>query len=816
MEHGSSKRSITRRNFVASMGAAGLGIICTASIGRGGPVYGDSVTGSAYGIGESRGSLPPGLAKQQCGSAVASFETMDQLVQAVCLQAGAVVYTKGFYAAGDGGGAFWEIVDSATADNVFVYACGNGKYASLIHDGFVNMKQVGIKADGVKQPYTYSGTNTALDGTSRDFWVSASGAEQENYRKLQAIVSARNSVYIPRGQYVFNGIYSIRVRDHLSVIGESMSGSVLIGTGFSNLHIEDEGSDLRFENFTLENFTSILPPPGRKLKIPTDANFDPNRHWDCYNYKSVTYKDGAYKSDLQCCIVIYNSPNHPNRNITVARVKVRNYWAGTIFGTKTATEPPYRSEHIRVERCVFEDIAFQPTGSNNVRNFKVIHNTFDNVGLQPCDFSRGNIGCEFSNNTITRSASMMKVEGSINNDYTRILSDDFIIRDNMYSNPPSVTDWHYEEEFVISNLTGDGIVSGNFIEMADYHQSAIRTNIRREFVDDNVRIVHNHIMTPAYSKYAKVNILQINRSYLNGGTEYPSAGKNVSFELNDVVMRMGTTGCFMPPLTNAQHLMFQNNHFKSDGAGYLENLVQGSAAKVRVLNNTLERVRKVMDTGLWERDVDVLEVTGNRLFSDYALQASYLNQALVRVAGGNNRIGQIIVRCNETNRSKVLEIEKTTCRLIEFTGNSMKEEEGNTAQFGHQAIAVDALVDEIRFDGNNISFPAQLAGGGIIQFRTSYPRNINRLFMENNIMTYSGYLVTGNRSAGTSSDLFVFRNNKVFRIQSDPLIWFTAAKGAVSYNVFDSAGVTINAVNNLFTEGNINLAGTITIQNPRP
>ncbi|MDF2717038.1 MAG: LL-diaminopimelate aminotransferase [Paenibacillus sp.] len=116
-------------------------------------------------------------------------------------------------------------------------------------------------------------------------------------------------------------------------------------------------------------------------------------------------------------------------------------------------------------------------------------------------------------------------------------------------------------------------------------------------------------------------------------------------------------------------------------------------------------------------------------------------------SGGNNRVGTIIVRCNETNRSKVLEIEKTSCRLIDFTGNLMKEEEGNTAQFGHQAIAVDALVDEIRFDGNNISFPAQLAGGGIIQFRSSYPRNIKRLFMENNIMTYSGYLVTGNRGA---------------------------------------------------------------------
>jgi hypothetical protein len=62
----------------------------------------------------------------------------------------------------------------------------------------------------------------------------------------------------------------------------------------------------------------------------------------------------------------------------------------------------------------------------------------------------------------------------------------------------------------------------------------------------------------------------------------------------------------------------------------------------------------------------------------------------------------------------------------------------------------------------------------------------------------------------------MFRNNKIFRIQSDPLIWFTASKGAISYNVFDSAAVTINAVNSLYTDGNINLAGTITIQNPRP
>jgi hypothetical protein len=798
MENDQGKKSVSRRKFVATLGATGLGAVLAAGLGSGGTAYA-SVTDT-----------------------VTSYDTMAQLQAATDLRTGTIVYTKGFYAAGDGGGAYWNVLGTGTADQLFIYACDNGKFVSLVHDGTINIKQVGVRADGVQVANTYptglSGFPASLAGTTRDFWVSNSGSETSNFDKLKAIVSARYNVYVPKGIYVFAGKSTIHVRNGLCFIGESMGESNLIGLGFSNYGVLEECNDILFENFTMDNYASILPPGNRKLRYLAEG-FDTAQHWDLNDYKSFSYRDGDYRSAIANAMQFVNG-SEENKNITVRRVKVKNYWCGFGFGTKTPTGPMALSRDILVEECVFEDIMYQPLGTNNVQNIRFLRNSFDNIGLQACDFSRGSIGCEFTGNYVTRASSMVKVEGSINNDFTRVLSDQFIIRDNIYKQPPGLTDWQFESKFVIDNLTGDGLVSGNFLEMGYVHNFGILTAIRRETLGDTVRITDNHFVTPTTSKYEWACMFSVQRVKINGSTDYPSAGKNIIFDNNHVTMRMSTVGCYMPTVTTATQIVLRNNLFVSDGAGYVSSFVLGCSNQMEITGNSLDRVRVVLETEisgvLRELDIKTILVTDNRLFSDYTNDFSVLGQPLIHVAGNvNNKTESIVIRGNYTNRSSLLKVEKMKFIRIDMTDNVMQENVGNSAQFGCQPLAVGAVVDDLNFEGNMIWFP-NATYSGILAFTATNTRNVKRLVMENNTMSLSGQLATGAPSSGLKPDVFLFRNNKVYKFQTNSSIAVNAVKGSVSLNVFDSTDVAINAFNVLFTQHNENTGGTITVTNPRP
>ncbi|SDE02296.1 hypothetical protein SAMN02799630_04426 [Paenibacillus sp. UNCCL117] len=798
MEHGREKKSVSRRKFVATMGAAGLGAVLAAGLGSRGTAYA-SVTDDT----------------------VTSYDTMALLQAASNLQPGTFVYTKGFYKAGDGGGAYWNVLDSGTADDMFVYACADGKRVSLIHDKTINIKQIGIRADGKKEPNQYptglENFPTSLAGTTRDFWVSESGSETSNFNKLKAIVSAGYNVYVPKGIYVFAGKSTIHVKNGLCFIGESMGESILIGLGFTNYGKLEECNDILFENFTMDNYTSILPPVqntippvDRKLKYPGEVGFADAKNWNPNDYKSFSYRGGDYRSNIANAMHFANA-SQEIKNITVRRVKVKNYWCGFGFGTKTPTGPMVPARDITVEECVFENIMFQPLGTNNVQNVRFLCNSFDNIGLQACDFSRGSIGCEFTGNYVTRASSMLKVEGHINDDFTRVLSDQFIIRDNIYKQPPALTDWQYESKFVIDNLTGDGLVSGNFLEMGFVHQIAIFTYIRRQSIDDTVLITNNHFVTPTSSKHGWACMFSVQRQVVNKSTSYPSAGKNIIFENNHVTMRTSTVGCFLPLVTNATQIALRNNLFVSDGAGYVLNLVRGCSEHLEISGNSVDRVQVVLETdlgGLRELDTKTILVTDNRLFSDYTNNSAALGEPLIHVTGhANNKTERIEIRGNYTNRSRLLKAEKMKFIRIDVTDNVMQENDGNTAQFGCQPLAVDALVDDLNFEGNTVWFPNQTTYGGILAFLTTNNRNVKRLVMENNTLSLSGPLATGAPSGSLKPEVFLFRNNKVYKVQSNPSIAIAAVKGSVSFNLFDSPDVEIGGY--MFKENNQNIGGTI-------
>jgi hypothetical protein len=83
-----------------------------------------------------------------------SFVTLADLVATTeDFIEGAFLYTSGFYAANDGGGARYKVsatpLTGFTTDNVGQILLANGKYAILDHQGSLSFPQFGAKGDGV-------------------------------------------------------------------------------------------------------------------------------------------------------------------------------------------------------------------------------------------------------------------------------------------------------------------------------------------------------------------------------------------------------------------------------------------------------------------------------------------------------------------------------------------------------------------------------------------------------------------------------------------------------------------------------------------
>jgi hypothetical protein len=84
---------------------------------------------------------------------MAKIFTNKAALVAASLTAGQIVSTKGYYTAGDGGGASYLIKTAgdygATPDEYGDHTLANGNVAVLQHEGVLNVKQFGAKGDGV-------------------------------------------------------------------------------------------------------------------------------------------------------------------------------------------------------------------------------------------------------------------------------------------------------------------------------------------------------------------------------------------------------------------------------------------------------------------------------------------------------------------------------------------------------------------------------------------------------------------------------------------------------------------------------------------
>lgn len=77
------------------------------------------------------------------------FETVADMVAEGSLEAGDICHTLGFHAAGDGGAAWYQVTDDATANGMDIIALENGLYAELqITEAYVTPEMFGALGDG--------------------------------------------------------------------------------------------------------------------------------------------------------------------------------------------------------------------------------------------------------------------------------------------------------------------------------------------------------------------------------------------------------------------------------------------------------------------------------------------------------------------------------------------------------------------------------------------------------------------------------------------------------------------------------------------
>jgi len=163
------------------------------------------------------------------------FENKAALA-AASLKEGQIVTTKGYYTAGDGGGATYLIKTAAafggTPDGYGDHTLANGNVAVLQHSGSVNVKQFGATGDGV------------TDDTV-------------------AIQAAVDSLSSGGGLYFPNGVYGVSNTLHIdqpiSILGESAGFEQIFqdaGTLFKGAVIElITGSFTTTSNKPIVNFT---------------------------------------------------------------------------------------------------------------------------------------------------------------------------------------------------------------------------------------------------------------------------------------------------------------------------------------------------------------------------------------------------------------------------------------------------------------------------------------------------------------------------------------------------------------------------------
>lgn len=148
------------------------------------------------------GTLQEIIADYLNSKAVFGYDNVASMKTSTNLIAGSYARTLGYYSANDGGSALYkirEITNDDVVDETFIYEMetADNLIAELIIDPSMNVKQFGIKADGVT----------------------------DNSSKLATVLGKCDSLFFPNGQYYFGT--RVDVTDCSSILGQDKGKTII-------------------------------------------------------------------------------------------------------------------------------------------------------------------------------------------------------------------------------------------------------------------------------------------------------------------------------------------------------------------------------------------------------------------------------------------------------------------------------------------------------------------------------------------------------------------------------------------------------------
>lgn len=166
------------------------------------------------------------------------FNTVEEMKESVLLKDGMTCKTRGFYSAGDGGGAEYKILTSGAADNYVRIQCHSNLIAHIvIKNNSIDIRQAGARNDGtgpIKSSdgkYLYDKINNSIqrDQTSNgDVWhldqskltyiKAVKDSSTDNGDAIRAAVSVADHV-TGEGSYKITGSIKLKDNQRFSAIG---------------------------------------------------------------------------------------------------------------------------------------------------------------------------------------------------------------------------------------------------------------------------------------------------------------------------------------------------------------------------------------------------------------------------------------------------------------------------------------------------------------------------------------------------------------------------------------------------------------------
>ncbi|MBQ7067217.1 MAG: Ig-like domain-containing protein [Lachnospiraceae bacterium] len=539
-----------------------------------------------------------------------TFDSMEDLKvsQDVRLREGNIIRTKGYYQAGDGGGAVYEISKVAGTGSVQL---ANGLYAILLPDTYtctvnngsetwvvVNIKQFGAKADGTV-------ASEAAFSTAANF----ANKYMENNDDI-----FRGIVYIPTGEYKCdNEVHFDKVKN-LNVVGDG-SSSVLFT---DNDYRDQEGyaehffqswysENMFFGNFRIEAREVDLYHYMRQLTLlycnqVYIYNVDmivPQESYSSYYFEDKQYSNfcaytGNHNVTVDDCTMVQLSGTYRGANIGILDI-----WSAKTSNITVMNCDLYgnaRDEQIGMFSTKYE--------SSGVSNVDFINNTIHSSQLKYTDI----IGTRTMCFTLAYTDSQ-------NVDDIRIAGNHFICE----------TDSKF---MTFANIT-NCVVENNIIEIITSNDSGASVFDSSNSDPDNVIIRNNEFfLTSVDGTQGKGGVatgyltMENNRFISDMYLSFYFAHKGAVAKNNEIVFLRSM--CSLAEGTyeftgNTAHLY---NSVRLDGYGFRRYFIVTADAtkgdKVQINNNTIYDYKRIVEkrgsfAGLFEvnTSVDTLEFSGN-------------------------------------------------------------------------------------------------------------------------------------------------------------------------------------------------------------